>query len=997
MKDSELEARLARQDIDFPMRSHVRASLKARLFGGDKRATTLDRFQLGRMLGMGGMGTVYEAIDLELDRPVAVKLVRDRLSEADDHRLRREAQALAKLSHPNVVQVYDAGQAGDQVFIVMELVRGMTLSSWQHGRPDWRSCLAAYRQAGMGLAAAHQAGLVHRDFKPANCIRDDAGRVRVLDFGLACNAVVPCSEGENRAFDQRLGRITETGALAGTRAYMAPEQRSGLAVDARSDQFSFCVALFEALYGQGPFLESHDGTLSNSDEFQHILAPRPRGSDVPRSLRLVLLRGLEYQPQARWSSMDELVGELDRCRRRGRRVRVMLGAAVCVGLGASLTSDSRPDLEQRCEMSSHQYFDFWSEDARETLRTSYFEQADSSDPAPVAYVERQLDQLAAGAKRAYLGTCMASARAPSDFALEMECLHDVEARANTILEAMLDSNSGILVDRAAVIADLPRPHECDDIQQWKISARWRGDGRDNAPDAETKAARLHLVRAAAMQRAGNNSAPLEIARQSLTLAEERGHAPLRAEALLVEGTSLGELGRWRDAQSVLRAGFAVALEHGLDDLAFRTSTRMAYTLGVLDSQPKVAVDWMRIALPLARASRDPAKRALANQLLGNVLEEQGLYREAVTFYQRSLMARQRAFGPAHYLTSNSLRGLSAALAGSGRLEEAAYVATTALKTRMDALGDDHPLTAGALVSLATIIRRRGQCLAAEHLSVRAVAVFEAMPHVHHSSVAHALTALGQALDCQKKYEEADGVYYRALASARRSGDDLAADTARTMGSIAISLARRGKHRRAESLSRVARAGLEEALGEAHPDVANAVANIGHSLMQQGQLEEAEAMYREGLSLTTRYRGSVHPDVARSLHDLGVLFIQTGEHDQALDALSRAIEIHRTTLGPDHPEAAPVLVGLAEANLGLGRASEALLHAERAVSIVEASNTPPENRADAQFALARALRDTHGDTEHACALAHNAQQSYSAYGSDGDHARHRVEVWLLDCP
>jgi serine/threonine protein kinase len=226
------------------------------------RGDRLGRYVIIDLLGSGGMGVVYTAYDPDLDRRVALKLLRpDRgpsWGETGRLRLLREAQAIARLSHPNVIAVYDAGSFGDQVFVAMEFIEGGTLRQWLEERPPWREVLDRFLLAGRGLAAAHAAGLVHRDFKPDNVLLSRDGRVRVMDFGLARPIGEPSRMEEWRAPAGSGGNLasplTQWGEALGTPGYMAPEQLRGEASDARSDQFSFCVSLYEALYGERPFL-----------------------------------------------------------------------------------------------------------------------------------------------------------------------------------------------------------------------------------------------------------------------------------------------------------------------------------------------------------------------------------------------------------------------------------------------------------------------------------------------------------------------------------------------------------------------------------------------------------------------------------------------------------------------------------------------------------------------------------------------------------------------
>ncbi len=287
------------------------------------------RYVIQALLGEGGMGLVYTAHDPQLDRPVAVKILRTTRSKTGETgdsfgqmRLMREAQAMAQLSHPNVMPVFDVGAFGKSVFVAMELVRGMTLVRWVKVKPrTWREIVEIFVQAGRGLVAAHAAGLVHRDFKPANVlIGEDDGRPRVTDFGIARST----RSGEERApqtpspdsFSSSLNTpMTQEGAMMGSPGYMAPEQYAGAATSPATDQFSFCVALYEALYGRRPFLGKSIPELAHATSLGQV-PPPPKGSTVPLWVHRILEKGLHRLPESRHPSMSELLDALRKTPRR---------------------------------------------------------------------------------------------------------------------------------------------------------------------------------------------------------------------------------------------------------------------------------------------------------------------------------------------------------------------------------------------------------------------------------------------------------------------------------------------------------------------------------------------------------------------------------------------------------------------------------------------------------------------------------------------------------
>jgi len=267
----------------------------------------LGRFTLGAAIGSGAMGTVYTAVDPDLGRTVAIKVLHDVHSRP---RLLREAQAMARLSHPNVVPVHEIG-SGEPLFIVMELVTGGTVRDWLREPRSIDAILDVFEQAGRGLAAAHDAGLVHRDFKPENILRGTDGRVRVVDFGLVASRGEgddsdPIVVGDGSPLELAL---THTGIRIGTPAYMAPEQHRGEPADARSDQFGFAVALYEALYGERPFAGSSYRAMVRN-VYAGTVRAAPADSRVPEPIRASLLRALAIDPAARFPSLPALLDAL---------------------------------------------------------------------------------------------------------------------------------------------------------------------------------------------------------------------------------------------------------------------------------------------------------------------------------------------------------------------------------------------------------------------------------------------------------------------------------------------------------------------------------------------------------------------------------------------------------------------------------------------------------------------------------------------------------------
>lgn len=367
----------------------------------------LDRYMVLEFLGEGSMGRVYRAQDTELGREVALKWIRPgRIDPARAQaRLRREAHAMAKVEHAAVVRIYDIGISRDRLFVTMELARGGTLSGWLKARPrGWREVVRVFLEAGRGLAAAHQVGLVHRDVKPGNILLDAHGRAKVSDFGLARGFDREDADADPaRPHDELVdASLTRPGAIVGTLPYMAPEQLRGHAIDARADQFGFCVALWEALCGRRPFRVAGDAACRPEAFLQVILAGAidegGAGTQVPRRILALVRRGLAADRDQRWASMDELLDALERAGQTRRAWWAAAAAAVgsIAVVAASTRTPSHASLPA-CGLRD-QIAVIWNPG----VRARYLSQAQFSDSARedagwFDWYARELDSVYAAA------------------------------------------------------------------------------------------------------------------------------------------------------------------------------------------------------------------------------------------------------------------------------------------------------------------------------------------------------------------------------------------------------------------------------------------------------------------------------------------------------------------------------------------------------------------------------------------------------------------------
>jgi serine/threonine protein kinase len=459
------------------------------------------RYLVLEPLGTGGMGIVYAARDPELNRRVALKLLRnDAVTPvargALAERLLREAQAMARLAHPNVVAVHDVGSHGDQIFIAMEMVDGQTLAAWlSSARRSWREVVAVFLPAGHGLVAAHAAGLVHRDFKPENVLVGDDGRVRVTDFGLARSALVPptaptaASPSQPDASAQAL---TVTGALVGTPFFMAPEQFLGRPIDARSDQFSFCVALWFALTGQHPFAGDNAASLAKAVT-EGQLRPPPRRDRLPRWLRRVLLRGLSVDANRRYPSMAALLQALEHDPRRAV-MRATAAAMVVLTLVGGSVIYRRHSARLMCQGGERKLTNVWDRRRAAAVERAFAKSGAPGAAAAFAQVARALDDYTARWVAVHTDACEATRvrgeQSEELYELRAACL-DVHLRNIRALSDRLANADAALVARApGVVAALGDLGDCIDPRRAAACGRsmdefdWCAVGHEGTGDAE---------------------------------------------------------------------------------------------------------------------------------------------------------------------------------------------------------------------------------------------------------------------------------------------------------------------------------------------------------------------------------------------------------------------------------------------------------------------------------------------------------------------------------
>ncbi|MBS2028666.1 MAG: serine/threonine protein kinase [Deltaproteobacteria bacterium] len=677
------------------------------------RGASIGRYIVLDVLGKGAMGVVYAAYDPELDRKVAIKLLQTRdgsAKGAEQAWLLREAQALAKLSHPNVTAVHDVGTlGGDRVFVAMELVEGQTLRNWKAaGTHTQREILDVYRAAGAGLAAAHAAGLVHRDFKPDNVQVGSDGRVRVLDFGLARLArpmmeTLPPPSTAPAPYETALEQhLTQVGQVVGTPAYMAPEQWEGLAADARVDQFAFGVALYEALYGERPFKKPY---RERTEAERWKVGEPPAGSHVPTWLRRICLRAVAEKPEARFPSMDALLAELERdpaiARRRWMSV---VGGGLAIGAALAAVGVLSSRQSRLCSGAEANLAGVWDSATASSVEAAFDATGSPAAKDTFGRVRERLDRYSGAWVAMRTDACTATRirgeQSEEVMGLRMTCLDQRLRELKSVTQILAHADTPTMNHAVEASAKLSELEPCADIAALRATV----PPPDAAVRAQVEAVRGELSRAKALYDTGQDPKAMPVAQTALTEAQKIGYRPLIAEAALQLGRVQSNAGL--EAAATLQSAMWAAEASRDDEVFAQAAVQLLAVYGNFERwedaerfRPLVraAVERqgnpMSLRLPLAQSDID----LLAHQRRNDEFLRTG--RETLAMAQRELPPDDPMLGRFYNLLGTSCARLN--------LPCAAENARLAVQHRERTLGPRHPDTGVAYLDLADDEAREG--------------------------------------------------------------------------------------------------------------------------------------------------------------------------------------------------------------------------------------------------------------------------------------------------
>lgn len=734
---------------DFEHRRAI-AQARMRLFGGAPVA--IGRYRIDRRIGSGSMGEVYLAYDAELDRKVAIKRVLTSDGrEPRQIRLRREARALARLSHPNVVQVYEVGEHEQRTFLAMEYVDGETLTTWLSEPRPWRAVLERFLAAGRGLAAAHEAGVIHRDFKPDNVLLGHDGGVRVADFGLAL-ADAPEHAGQlDREEDdtqRSTPRMSVTGSIAGTVRYMALEQLLGRTVDARSDQFSFCLALYEALWGRSPFTLT--SLTARRLELEAGEPRQPARSRVPHGLWPVIRRGLARAPDQRWPDMATLLAALERQprRRRWTIASLLVVPTLALLVGGRVLAEQREHaaIVAACEADGRSFEADWNDELRLELRRALAATGLEFAPTSWALTEQRMDHYADEwselRERACLVTELEHTRSESSRQRVDECLDHARVTFVELTKLLRAADKAMAINVGAAVAGLPVLTMCSDDAWLDARVQVNADIRPQVAALRSRLDRVKALRLAAQFERG-------LAEAQRVLAEARSLAwrPLIAEVEVAVGELRDRVGEHQEARATLHRAFLDATASGNDFIALRACIALALVESSELDRPDAGLEWAELAAVLIERLnlQDGMHEASALYALARAQRANGELGLALATHRRVLALDVSVHGPSHPDNAVSLNAIGSLLFGQGQLDEAQAAHEQAWAIQEQTLGSEHPEVANTLARLATIAAARGQTDRALELAREALELEQAALGPAHLFIADTLDLLAKLL------------------------------------------------------------------------------------------------------------------------------------------------------------------------------------------------------------------------------------------------------------
>ncbi|MEO8699319.1 MAG: serine/threonine-protein kinase [Kofleriaceae bacterium] len=881
------------------------------------------RYEIERVLGAGGMGTVYLARDHQLDRSIALKLHR---TSGEPERMHREAVAMAKLAHPNVVAVFEIGSLDGRAFVAMEYIEGASMRDWLAERTrSWREILAALLAAGEGLVAAHDAGLVHRDVKPDNILVGADGRVRIGDFGLAQLrgiAGVPVRAD--------LATMTETGHIVGTPAYMAPEQIEGLKLDARTDQFSFCIAAWEALAGARPYGGANTDELQAAIYRGEPMSPKRR---MPASLRRVLTRGMAADPAKRWPSLRALLTALRAAERRPRVIAFGVAGALAIAAVATYSLWPASDPAAMCLDAGDEIDTLVPAHLGVSAATAVRRGGRTNADEEAARVGQLAELARANYRQHSRITCAAHARKQwSDqlYAASRECS---QIAAQTTRELLLVAPDAATQpsDVLRILMHVPNLVACTDAD---MLAGWRWLATDQGASADVVSARARLDVARVLAHDGQLHYARTIRDSPQIQAIARDNRAVGRRLAMVRATIAFEETDLRVAEDLFAEVFYTSRAEGDADLVLAAAGQMIDLTGETRRDRVAAERWIRDGLVEAQRYQVHSRVEAFGLLLSAASATEGFDNHAEAVRLADLA--EQLSGKDEERSMEVLPIRANAYAGIGDMPKALAAAAQYVDRTRSMLGPRHPRVADALALQAAL-----------------------------------LADGGQPAEALRKAQE-------AVVILNEQGGDEGFATATAAMNLGVMLLQFNDEGAAAQLER-ARGIWVAAHGENHPDVALVDTNLAIVYLDRKETDRALELLHNATAIQEATLGPKHQEFAVGLYNLAVAERDAGKLEAALATAKRCAEIFGA-IERGSARYADSLTHVAFVQHLLGRNEDALASANSALAQRDCE-TGTFHGAWQRLEAARAMIALRRDLPKAKTLLIEARERYASLNSN----------------
>ncbi|MCH9681629.1 MAG: tetratricopeptide repeat protein, partial [Deltaproteobacteria bacterium] len=725
--------------------------------------------------------------------------------------------------------------------------------------------------------------------------------------------------------------------------YMSPEQLRGEQVDERGDQFGFCVALYEAIYGTRPFAGESVAELAAAT-LEGVVEEAPDFSAAPKRLRAVLQRGIDVEPEARWPSMDALLLELEQL--IVPRARRWLTRGLLVGMfgGVTAVAVTVPQylaIQDRCEGAQSKLVGVWDDTRRQQVEDAVLATSAPEAPDAWARIEPRLDDYAQAWAGEHTEVCKATAvrgeQTEEAMDLRMGCLHARKVALDAAVTVLADADETVVPKSVEILEGLPRLRQCDDLDQLRQQRRRVRPPLDPAVAVQVDAVRETLAAVHAENSAGRLARAHDQAQTLVAKAQELQYEPLLAEILL----ELGQIAQQRDqtaeAKQRLHKALELAAKHGHDAITAEAAALLASSYGVDDQNYERGLAWATLAIALGRGPGvGPETEAKAHTSLGIMQWRRDEPAKGLEHLREALAIRERASGPEHSSVGTSLNNMGLLLRSMGKIPEAL-----------------------------------------EHYR-RSLAILERALGPHHLHVANPLLNIGNELSAQQSLPEALEYTERALAIKVRALGQEHSEVAQIRLNLGIVHARMGNNSEGLAHLEQALATYERIRGPDHPSVAETATNIAALWVQQNEPTKALQYYSRARAIREETFGPQHSLVAECDAGIATALWTTGDRAEALRRMQHAVDIQERQLGVDNPTLQEHQFNLGLMLLRMGKPAEALPHQERALAALEAKMGDDDTMRGKSLIILAEIHLELGEIEAARARAQAAVEVFRAH-------------------